>query len=261
MRYIRLLGLFLKANLLVELEYRANFAAQSALGILWAGLTFVSVAVFFTQTDALGGWTYEQALIIVALFTIISGAVRFILEPNVIKIVEMVRTGAMDFVLTKPANSQFLATLRYAQYAGLADIAAGSAIIGFALHRMQYVPDPIASIQFALMLISALAIVYSIWLVMAALSFWFVKIESLSELFYALFDTARFPVTTYPGLVRLLLTFVLPVAFMTTFPAQAMLGLLDSTTLAISLGLAVLLVLFSAWLWQRAVLGYSSASS
>jgi ABC-2 type transport system permease protein len=261
MRYLRLLCLFLKANLLAELEYRANFAAQSALGVLWAGLTFVSVAVFFTQTDALGGWTYGQALVIVALFTIISGVTRFILEPNVIKVVEMVRTGTMDFVLTKPANSQFLATLRHAQYAGLADVAAGGAIMIFAMNQMQYSPNPIALVQFGIMLTSALAITYSIWLVMAALSFWFVKIESLSELFYALFDTARFPVTTYPGLVRLLLTFVLPVAFMTTFPAQAVLGLLDPATLLGSVGLAVALVLFSAWLWQRAVLSYSSASS
>jgi len=261
MRYLRLLGLFLKASLLVELEYRANFAAQSALGVLWAGLTFVSVAVFFTQTDALGGWTYEQALVIVALFTIVSGAIRFVLEPNVIKVVEMVRTGAMDFVLTKPANSQFLATLRYAQYAGLADIAAGGAIMAFAMDRMQYLPNLTAALQFGIMLASALAIAYSIWLVMATLSFWFVKIDNLSELFYALFDTARFPVTTYPGLVRLLLTFVLPIAFMTTFPAQAVLGLLDTVTLATSVGLAVLLIFFSGWLWRRAVLSYSSASS
>ena len=261
MRYFRLLALFLKSNLLMELEYRANFVAQATLGVVWAGIAFISVAVFFTQTEALGGWTYEQALIIVALSTIIEGAIQLILQPNVARIVQMVREGTMDFVLTKPVNSQFLATLRYARYSGLADIAAGVGIMLFALGRAGYAPGAAAIAQFALMFAAALVIVYSIWLLMATLSFWFVKIDNLTELFRALFDTARFPVSTFPGLVRILLTFVLPIAFMTTFPAQAVLGRLDAAMTIVAVMLAGLLFAFSAWFWRRAVLSYSSASS
>src|SRR5262245_57487641 len=114
MRYLRLLTLFLKSSLLVELEYRANFIAQALLAVFSAGITFVSVAVIYLHTDSLGGWTYDQALVIVALFTLIDGLIEVILQPNVHKIIQMVREGTMDFVLTKPVNSQFLATLRYA---------------------------------------------------------------------------------------------------------------------------------------------------
>ncbi len=261
MRYFKLLLLFFKSNLLMELEYRANFIAQAALGVLWAGITFASVAVFFTQTDELGGWTYEQALIIVALFTLIEGTIQLLLQPNITKIIQMVREGTMDFVLTKPVNSQFLATLRYVRYAGLADVGAGLVIMMFALGRMGYTPGPLALAQFALMLAASFVIVYSIWLLMATLSFWFVRIDNLTELFRSLFDTARFPVTTFPGLVRIVLTFVLPVAFMTTFPAQAMLGMLEGTTMIAAVALAATLFVFSAWFWRRAVLSYSSASS
>lgn len=261
MRYLRLLALFFKSNLLMELEYRANFVAQAMLGVLWAGVTFASVTVFFTQTDALGGWTYEQALIIVGLSVLIEGTIQLLLQPNVAKIIQMVRDGTMDFVLTKPVNSQFLATLRYARYSGLADMSAGAGIMLFAFARLGYAPSPIALGQFAVMLTAALIIVYSIWLLMATLSFWFVKIDNLTELFRSLFDTARFPVTTFPSLVRIALTFVLPVAFMTTFPAEAVLGRLSDGTMVAAIVLAALLFSFSAWFWRRAVLSYSSASS
>lgn len=261
MRYVRLLALFLKSNLLMELEYRANFIAQAALGVLWAGVTFVSVTVFFTQTDALGGWTYEQTLVIVALSVLIEGGIQMLLQPNVDKIIQMVREGTMDFVLTKPVNSQFLATLRYARYSGLADMSAGVAIMLLAFIRLGYAPEPIALAQFAVMLAASFVIVYSIWLLMATLSFWFVKIDNLTELFRALFDTARFPVTTFSGLVRIALTFVLPIAFMTTFPAEAVLGKLGGATLIAAVALAGFLFAFSAWCWRRAVLSYSSASS
>ena len=39
MRYLRLLGLFLKASFLVELEYRANFIMRVLVGLFWVGVT------------------------------------------------------------------------------------------------------------------------------------------------------------------------------------------------------------------------------
>jgi ABC-2 type transport system permease protein len=261
MRYPRLLALFAKSSLLMELEYRTNFIAQAVLGAFWAGVTFFSVALFFTQTDALGGWTYEQALVIVALFTMIQGVIQLVLQPNVTKIIQMVREGTMDFVLTKPIDSQFLATLRYLRYSGLADMAAGLVIMVFAFNRMNYTPSSAAIAVFLVLLSASLVIVYSIWLLMATLSFWFVKVNNLTELFNSLFDTARFPVSTFNGLIRIALTFVLPVAFMTTVPAEAILGRPSAANVVTGLALAVVLFAFSAWFWRRAVLSYSSASS
>jgi ABC-2 type transport system permease protein len=261
MRYLKLLAIFLKSNLLVELEYRSNFIAQALLGVFWAGITFISVSVFFLHTDELGGWTYDQALVIVALFTLIDGAIQLVLQPNVNKVIQMIREGTMDFVLTKPVNSQFIATLRYTQYSGFADMATGILILLFAFNRMHYAPDAASLLQFVIMLAAALVIVYSIFVSMATLAFWFVRIDNLTVLFRTLYDTARFPVTTFSGLLRFALTFVLPIAFMTTFPAQAVLGKLDSGAMIAAFALATILFLFSAWFWRRAVRSYSSASS
>lgn len=261
MRHLRLLALFLKSSLLMELEYRANFVAQAVLGVFSAAITLVSVSVLYLHTDALGGWSYDQALVIVALFTLIDGLIEVILQPNINKIIQMVREGTMDFVLTKPVNSQFIATLRHAQYSGLASVASGVVILILAMRRLGYAPDAAALAAFALMLGAAVVIVYSIWLVMAALSFWFVRIDNLTVLFRTLYDTARFPVGVFPALARFVLTFLLPVAFMTTVPADAFLGRADAGVMAAGVILAAALFAFSAWFWRRAVLSYSSASS
>lgn len=261
MRYLKLLGIFLKSSLLMELEYRANFVTQCLLGVFWACITLVSVSVFFLHTDELGGWSYDQALVIVALFTLIDGIIRFAMQPNIEKVIQMVREGTMDFVLTKPVNSQFIATLRYVRYAGVADMASALLILALAFARLNYLPDAMALAQFALMFAAALVIVYSIWLVMAALSFWFVRIDNLTVLFHTLYDTARFPVSTFSGVLRLALTIVLPVAFMTTFPAQAILGQLDWRALVGASAMAALLFASGAWFWRKAVMSYSSASS
>jgi ABC-2 type transport system permease protein len=68
-------------------------------------------------------------------------------------------------------------------------------------------------------------------------------------------------VTTYQGLIRLALTFIIPIAFITTFPAQGMLGSLDAMTLLAAVAMGVGLFTASALFWRRAVRSYSSASS
>jgi ABC-2 type transport system permease protein len=251
----------MKASFLVELEYRANFITRALVGFFWVGVTILSTTVFFTHTDNIGGWNLNQVLVITGLFTLMGGIIQTLLQPNVQKIIEMVRLGTLDFVLTKPVNSQFLASLRYSQLFSAVDVLSGAAIVVVALGRMNYIPDWLSMAKFMLMFVMAVFIVYSIWMVMATLSFWFVKVGNLSELFNSIWDTGRFPVTTFQGVLRVLLTVVMPIAFITTFPAQAVLGTLDDLTLAGAVAMGSVMFGFSAWFWQYAVSRYSSASS
>ena len=261
MRYLRLLGLFIKASLLIELEYRANFVARLMLGLFWVGVTILSATVFFTHTDNIGGWSFNEALVIAGLFTLMGGVIQTLLQPNVQRIIEMVRVGTLDFVLTKPVNSQFLASLRYSQVFSIVDILSGAAIIIIAMGRMSYVPSTTALLAFALMFSMAVLIVYSILMVMATLSFWFVKVGNLTELFNSVYDTGRFPVTTFQGILRIALTVVIPIAFITTYPAEAVLNRLDANALVGAVVMGIVMFGFSAWFWRFAVSRYSSASS
>lgn len=261
MRYLRLFVLFLKNNLLVELEYRVNFVVQVIMSAFWSLITVSSAMVLFARTDDIGGWSFDQALVIIGLYEFIGGIVTTFLQPNVRRIVSMIRDGTMDFVISKPVNSLFLAALRHSRLSGLMQIAAGAVIFIIALRRLHYVPDAAAIWQFAIMLLVAIALVFSIWILIATIAFVAVKVDEMGELFNSLWETGKFPITTFSGGVRIALTFVLPIAFMTTFPAQAILHTLDSVYLMFALLMAFAVVSLSLWLWQRAVRNYSSASS
>ena len=92
-------------------------------------------------------------------------------------------------------------------------------------------------------------------------AFWFVRIDNITELFTAVYETGRFPISAYPGWMRGILTFVIPIAFITTFPAAAVLGRVNSYLLPVSLLIAGLLFCCSVLFWRFAVRCYSSASS
>jgi ABC-2 type transport system permease protein len=261
MRYLKLLALFLKASLLVELEYRANFVVRGVVSVVDVAAALVGTGLFYAHTDTIGGWTFDEALVIIGVFTCIGGFISALLRPNVQNIIEMVRQGTLDFVLIKPINSQFMASLRYSQLYNVVDMITGGVIVAVAFGRLGYAPDARALGQFAVVMAMALLIVYGIWMVTATLSFWLVKVGNLAELFGSIYDTGRFPITTYPGVVRFALTFVIPIAFMTTFPAQAVLGRVDATVVLGSVAMGLGVFAFSAWFWRYAIRSYSSASS
>jgi ABC-2 type transport system permease protein len=88
-----------------------------------------------------------------------------------------------------------------------------------------------------------------------------VQVETLDTLFHALFETARYPVSFFQGLVRTLLIVAFPVAFATTFPAQALLGASDGVWLLVGAVMSVLALRGTGLFWDYAVRHYSSASS
>jgi ABC-2 type transport system permease protein len=261
MRYLRLLVIFYKNSLLRELEYRVNFLANAFMSVFWLTWGILGVSVFFLHRNRMGDWTFPEALMVVGLFTFFEGVIEALLRPNVGAVIEQIRDGTLDFVLTKPVNAQFIASLRNLVIWRLVDVILGMMVILYGLSQLHVTPTPAQVMFFIAMVISALMMVYSIWLIMVSLAFWFVRIDNITELFYAFYEAGRYPVTIYRGVVRVLLTFIVPIAFITTFPASALLGRLDMTTASIGFAFALGLFIFSNRFWNFALRYYSSASS
>jgi ABC-2 type transport system permease protein len=111
------------------------------------------------------------------------------------------------------------------------------------------------------MLLSGALGIYALWMMIVCSSFWFVKIDNLSFLFTSIFDAARWPISVFRGWVRVVLTFVLPVAVMTSYPAMAVMAKLDATLALIAAATTALLLIVSRSVWRWSLRHYSSASS
>jgi ABC-2 type transport system permease protein len=108
-------------------------------------------------------------------------------------------------------------------------------------------------------MLAAVVALYSLWILTVSAAFYVVRIDNLSQLFNAVFDAARWPVSVFPRVVRLIFTFVLPLALMTTYPARALLGTLPATTLAGGLGGAILAFTVARLVWNASIARYTSA--
>lgn len=260
LKYIHLVRLFWSTAVAGEIEYRINFliAMLSSIGGL-VGSVF-SLSLFYQNGNRLGGWPWQQALVVVGLFTVLQGLSRALLNANLSRIVEHVRTGTLDFVLLKPVDSQFWLSLRRLSPWGLPDVAFGVGIVVYAGVRLHL--SAVACATALLPVASSLLILYSLWYVIATTTIWYVKIYNVTEVLQSLLSAGRFPIDAFPpGVYRFVFTFVIPVAFLTTVPARAMFGQAAPRSLAASVLFAVMLFIASRWFWRFALRFYTSASS
>lgn len=260
-KYLRLMRVFIGATVAAQMEYRANFvgALLASLGEVGVALLGISVLFFQPGTETVGGWTFREALLVTGFFMLTEGFISVFVQPNMTKIAETVRTGHMDFTLLKPVDAQFGVSTRHLNVLRFPDLLIGIGLIGYAASGLTVTVGGVLTA--ALLYLCALVIVYCLWLGLSTTAFWFVKTQNVSELFNGVFGAARFPVTAFPVPVRFVLTFVVPVAFITTVPAQAMTGGLPAGLLLASPLVAAALLVLTRLFWLRAVGSYTSASS
>jgi ABC-2 type transport system permease protein len=122
-------------------------------------------------------------------------------------------------------------------------------------------PAPAAVATALILLACATLVLYSLWILVISAAFYLVKIDNLSYLFASIYDAARWPVDVFRGFLRLLFTFVIPLALLTSYPALALLGKLDLAVAAQALGGSLVFAVAARVVWLRSIGRYTSASS
>jgi ABC-2 type transport system permease protein len=260
MRYLTLLRIFMANSIQLELEYRANLLIDFVSSLLGFASGLVVIYAMFNHATAIGGWSLAEAVALFGVFMIFEAFIEVFLYPNLGKLPDYVRTGNMDFMLLKPLSSQFLVSFRYFNIWRAPDALVGLALLGYGMLQT----GGLAPVRIAIavvMLVAGAIITYAIWCMLTTTAFWWVRVSNVMELFNAFFVAGRFPVTAFPLWVRVVLTFIVPIAFITTVPASAAVGRLDWPMALASLAIAGGFLLLSHLFWRRAVASYTSASS
>jgi ABC-2 type transport system permease protein len=261
MTYIRLFAAFLKVSVLGETAYRINFFIQLFQSFINLGISLAGLAIIFSYTNTLGGWQPDEVLALVGVYFLVGGIIGLIIQPGMEQFIESVRTGDLDFSLTKPEDSQVLISIQRVDIWKVIDIFLGFGIIIYALFKLGQNVGLLQAAVFIAMLLAGGIILYSFWLVLATISFWFVRVENILVIFQSMYEAGRWPISLYPGWLRYGLTFVVPVAFATTVPVEALTGRLDWQTLLLAIVMAIGLFIAARFFWRFGLKHYSGTSA
>jgi ABC-2 type transport system permease protein len=260
MYYLRLIRQFAGASAQNELAYRANFWISLFHSLLNLVTGVLGLLVLFGQVDTIRGWDLPSTLALLGVYLTLSALRGLFIGPSLEALAGMdgeIWTGQFDFTLLRPVDAQFLASVRHWRPFA---VALGLGVLGVALAQLggSLPLDRLAA--FLVALGAAVLILYAIQLTFAALTVWSPGFL-FTWVFDALFQMARYPVGVYPGWLRFVLTWVLPVGVMTTVPAQALTGRLPVGILAGSVALALVLFVSASALFRLGLRRYASASS
>jgi ABC-2 type transport system permease protein len=261
MNTLRLLYVYFRVSVLNETAYRVNFFVQLFQSLLELGTALAGLAVIFAYTQSLGGWRPDEMLALVGVYFLVGGLISLVIQPGMSALIESVRDGTLDFTLTKPEDAQLLVSIQRVAVWSLLDLLMGAGVLVIALIRLGNAVGFGEATAFVGMLLAGFVIVYSFWLILASLSFWLVRVENLLEIFQSVYQAGRWPVSLYPNWLRFGLTFIVPVAFATTVPAEALTGRLGTSTLLEAVGLAIVLFAVARLIWRLGLRRYSGASA
>jgi ABC-2 type transport system permease protein len=261
LRPLRLTWLYFRIGALNDLQYRANFWLQLLQSVIQLATGLAVLALVFSQTPELNGWSQPALLAVMAVHILMGGVIGALIQPSMERLRQDIREGTFDFVLTKPEDAQVLSSVREIRIWEAVDVIVGLVVLAFAVGQLRETLGPIEAVAFAIALVLGGLMIYSFWLIITTIAFWIVRIDEIAELFQGLYQSGRWPVTIYPAWLRASLTYLVPIAFAVTVPAQALTARLTPDTMATAAAFALVAVILSRAFFRFGLRRYSGASS
>jgi ABC-2 type transport system permease protein len=261
MNTLKLLSAFLKVNIQMSLAYRADTVVNILLNLMWLGWELLSLSIIFSNTETIGGWDFGELIALLGVFRLVHTLMIALIWPNTEKFNQSIRDGSMDYTLLQPVNSMFLVTFSRITVWRAWDLILAAVLIVIGINMSGDITTPLNILTFILLTISGSIVIYSLWIVLIALTFWFTKFDNNVTILQALLDAGRYPVTVYPAWLRILVTFVIPIAVATTVPLQGLRGDLTFDRALMFIGIGILSFIIASQVWRRGLKQYSGASS
>lgn len=260
-RYLKLYWRLVKTNVGRELQFREDFWIVNLVTLIWATTLVLYYVFIYQHVSTIKGWGLGQVLAVVGFYLVFNSIFKSFVEQNFSYLPRLIYRGELDYVLTKPVNSQFLVSLARFSLRSFLRILAGLgiliwAIISYDLH-VSWGGVIVAGLAFGLSFI----IVYSLWFMTLVLAFWLGNVENLYFLFMPIFQVSRTPIAVFPRPAQIIFSFLIPLIFISTVPTQALTGDIPWGLVGFGLVSGPVLLYLSHRFWQLALRSYASASS
>jgi ABC-2 type transport system permease protein len=261
MHTLKLLSSFLKVNIQMSLAYRADTVVNILLNLMWLGWELLSLNIIFNNTTTLGGWGLGELIALLGVFRLVNTLMVALIWPNTEKFNQSIQDGSMDYTILQPVSSLFLVTFSRITVWRIWDLVLAIVLIVVGINMAGDITTPFTILTFILLTISGSMIIYSLWIVLIALTFWFTKFDNNVTILQALLDAGRYPAMVYPAWLRIIVTFIIPIAVATTVPLQALRGDLGPSQIFLFIVISIVSFWVASIVWKLGLKRYSGASS
>jgi ABC-2 type transport system permease protein len=247
-----------KAEFSGAAEYRLDLVSGTLVSAVWLGLSIAPMLVIAANSATAPGWTLPRLLFLQAVWYLMDGVLWMIIANNAREISSMVRDGTLDAVLLRPISSLVTCTLGhlYVQDVPKVVLALGLGVVSC---LMGGGPASVPALLGCLVtVVCACCLMWAVGVLANYKAISQVRFDGMFAV-TAAHNLARVPIPLYGPVLQVVLTFVVPVAFLCTVPAQVLFGDVDLQWVLVAVLLTAAVLWVTSRLWNRELRSYAGA--
>ncbi|MDA0835955.1 MAG: ABC-2 family transporter protein [Planctomycetota bacterium] len=268
LHYLQVFKTLCRISLVREMMFRSNFLITVITRLFWFTTQIVLFEIIYRNIVSIKDWNREEYFAFMATGSLINALVETIFMPNCANFSEQIRTGNLDFVLLKPLDTQFLVSFEKIDFAMMNQVLFSLGLLGYSLVTLGRPISAEQVLMYLLLITLGVTFFYSLMLILASTSVWFVRNQGLYDFWFYLTVFARYPMSIYSGtptgeVIRALFGYVIPILLVVTVPARILLSktLEPNWITAVSIAATAIGLVASRTIFLWSLRNYSSASS
>ncbi len=252
------------ASIKSRMEYRASFIIFLFTLVCYYTAQVLTIGVVITRFKSIGGWSMGEMAFLYSLLILSSGIVTFVFS-GILEFGELVRSGNFDRFMVRPLPPLAQVVFGGFEITGIAHIILGfiTFLIANSYTNIQWDAEKI--VHFVIVVFGGSFILSSVRIIIAAIAFYAVNTNSMVHLFvFSSREFLLYPINIYSTGMKILLTFIIPLAFVNFYPAHLFLNKSGATLfhpLMIygTFPIGVFMLMFAFYLWKKGMNAYESA--
>jgi ABC-2 type transport system permease protein len=232
--YARLFAVFFRNSLIRELMFPTNFIIQVVTRLFWF---FARVALFvmiYDEVDHIQEWSRHEYFAFMSTGMLINAIVEAFFMPNCAAFCDNIRTGKLDFALTKPVDAQFLVSMQRVSLAMVSQLLLAITLLGWSLYNIGHAVSVTQIVLYLFYVGVAVMFFYSMMITTACTSIWFGRNQGLYDFWFYITIFAQYPRSIYDGrdalkvetgeVIQFGFSWIVPILLVVTLPAEIIVG-------------------------------------
>lgn len=222
------------------------------------GMLLVFLLMLHQNIKGIAGYTIDQVIVFYLTYQFMD-TIAQIFYRGVYSFSQSVRTGELDFYLSKPINPLFRILTGKPDILDVIFFVPTTLVSIWILSQLQVTLTLASIAMYFVLLINSFLIVTAFHIFVICLGVVTTEVDNAIMLYRDFTNLSRFPVVIYGEPYRTMLLFLIPVGVMNTVPAQVLLNVQPSVSILVSLLIGVGFFFLSLRLWAWSVKNYTSA--
>lgn len=258
MHYIDVSVYHIKLAVLTLFEYPANFIGWLLSNPIQFLLGFATIKFVVARFGTINGWDYGHLAFLYGI-AVISHACSMIFFVQGWFMGRYVVAGDFDRYMLRPLSVLFQFFFTRFNIIGITDLIPGICVFAYGCQKVHFQWNIGNAFAFVFIIVGATLIRGGIYIIMGTFSFWTKSTNDFAGFTQEFFDkTTMYPLSMYPEIVQIILTYIIPIGFISYYPAKELLQGTDMRAFA-TLGIGIVVMLLAGLFFKAGLRSYESA--